>query len=250
MTPSRPAPSKRRNQSAATLESLVAGVRCSGGAADREQRLQHAPPLSERHAAQIAVPLAEQVEEHDRRRDLLRQQLHARRRRMKAQLQRVEVERAILARRRSRRRARSARAAASASGSTSSGKVAIERLLVAALNQDLVAVAKDQRAKAVPLRFEDPGPPAGSSPTRLASIGKTGGLTGRSITMSYQVVPAIPNVPMVPSIGRSIVFSRFQVFQSSSPCVRSAVQLFHERLERLERSAAVNVGTNPCSRPL
>ena len=36
------------------------------------------------------------------------------------------------------------------------GKVAVQRLLVAALDQDLVAVAKDQRAKAIPLRFEDP----------------------------------------------------------------------------------------------
>jgi hypothetical protein len=36
------------------------------------------------------------------------------------------------------------------------GKVAVKRLLVAALDQDLAAVAKDQRAKAVPLGLEDP----------------------------------------------------------------------------------------------
>ena len=35
-------------------------------------------------------------------------------------------------------------------------EVAIERLLVAALDQDLVAVAKDERAEAVPLGLEDP----------------------------------------------------------------------------------------------
>src|SRR5580765_4132378 len=35
-------------------------------------------------------------------------------------------------------------------------KVAVQRFLVAALYQNLVAIAKYQRAKAVPLRFEDP----------------------------------------------------------------------------------------------
>src|ERR1700674_5057234 len=37
------------------------------------------------------------------------------------------------------------------------GKVSIQRFRVAALNQDFVPIAKDQRAKPVPLRFEDPG---------------------------------------------------------------------------------------------
>ena len=45
--------------------------------------------------AQVAVAFAEQVEEHDRRRDLLRQQLHARSGGMQAQLQRVEIEAAV-----------------------------------------------------------------------------------------------------------------------------------------------------------
>ena len=96
MTPSRPAPSKRRNQSDATLDSRVAGVRWIGGAADAEQRFQLLAPLLERFATQIAVALAEQVEEHDRCRDLLGQKLHPRRGRMKAELQRLEVEAAIL----------------------------------------------------------------------------------------------------------------------------------------------------------
>ena len=37
------------------------------------------------------------------------------------------------------------------------GKVSIQGFLVAALQQDLLAVAKHQRAKAIPLGFEDPG---------------------------------------------------------------------------------------------
>ena len=36
------------------------------------------------------------------------------------------------------------------------GEVAVERLLVATLDEDFVAIAKDERAEAVPLRFEDP----------------------------------------------------------------------------------------------
>ena len=48
--------------------------------------------LRERRVAQIAIALAEQIEEHDRGRNLLSKQLHARRGRVKAQLQRIEVE--------------------------------------------------------------------------------------------------------------------------------------------------------------
>ena len=36
------------------------------------------------------------------------------------------------------------------------GEVTVERLFVAALDEDLVAVAEDERAKAVPLGLEDP----------------------------------------------------------------------------------------------
>ena len=125
MTPSRPAPSKRRNQSDATLDSRVAGVRWIGGAADASSASSSLAPLLERFAAQIAVALAEQVEEHDGCRDLLGQQLHPRCGRMKAELQRLEIEPAILgdddfaiehATRRQLRRA-TARAARESSGS-------------------------------------------------------------------------------------------------------------------------------------
>src|ERR1700722_7939692 len=37
------------------------------------------------------------------------------------------------------------------------GEVASERLLVAALDQQLIMIAEDERAKAVPLGLEDPG---------------------------------------------------------------------------------------------
>ena len=93
ITPSSPAPSKRLNQSAAVARSVVAGVRWIGGFAPREALLEQRAPLAERHVAQVAVAVAEQIEEDDRRRDLRRQQLHARRRRVNALLQHLEVER-------------------------------------------------------------------------------------------------------------------------------------------------------------
>ena len=61
-----------------------------------EQRFQPAATLEERLGAQIALALAQQVEEHHGRGDLLRQELHARCRGVHAQLQRVEVECAAL----------------------------------------------------------------------------------------------------------------------------------------------------------
>jgi len=40
-------------------------------------------------------------------------------------------------------------------------EVTIQRFAVAALNEDFCAVAKDQRTKAVPFRFENPGAGSG-----------------------------------------------------------------------------------------
>ena len=78
------------------LDSLVAGVRWIGGAADESSDSSMRSTICERHAAQIPISLAEQIEKHDRRRDFSRKKLHPRLRGMNAQLQRIEVERAIL----------------------------------------------------------------------------------------------------------------------------------------------------------
>ena len=58
------------------------------------------------------------------------------------------------------------------------GEVAGHRLLVARADLDLVAVAEDDRAEAVPLRFVGRGRRSGICGTDLASIGATGGITG------------------------------------------------------------------------
>ena len=62
-------------------------------------------------------------------------------------------------RRRFRHRARSEQATASRNGLDQFGEIAVQRFFVAALDQDLVAVAKDQRTKPVPLWFENPCSP-------------------------------------------------------------------------------------------
>ena len=94
ITPSRPAPSKRRNQSDARRESVVAGVRWMGGAADAKM-----DSSSRRRASngmfRRSRPLAKYVEQHNRCRNLLRQQLHSRCSGMKTELERVEVECAV-----------------------------------------------------------------------------------------------------------------------------------------------------------
>ncbi len=123
--------------------SRVAGVRWSGGVADGEQRLQLSAASLERLAPQITISLAEQVEEHDGGRDLLGQKLHPRRGRMKAQLQRFEVERVILGDD-DFAVEHAARGQLRAQRLEQFGEVAVERLVIAALDQDLVAVAEDQ----------------------------------------------------------------------------------------------------------
>src|SRR5579884_2406256 len=78
---------------------------------------------------------------------------------MKAQLQSIEIERPIscdydLAIENTARRQLPAQRIEQLR------EIAVQRLLITALQQDFVAVAKDQRAKPVPLRFEDPRSPA------------------------------------------------------------------------------------------
>ena len=109
-----------------------------------------------RFAAKIAVAFAKQIEEHNGGRSLLGEKLHSRRGRMKAKLQRIEVEPAL--------RCYDDFAIQNATRWQLVpqrihylGKVTIERLFVAALNQDFVSVAKNDRPKAIPFRLKYPG---------------------------------------------------------------------------------------------
>ena len=94
--------------------------------------------------------------------------------------------RAVARRRRSRRRRRTARGRCALSCGHELGEVPRERALVAAAQLDLVAVAEDDAAEAVPLRLvPHPGRDPGDG---LASIGRTGGLTGSCMGPSLRPV--------------------------------------------------------------
>ena len=135
-----------------------------------EHRLELAAAFVERVFSQIAFAFAEQVPEHDRRGQLPREQVHPRSRRVQAKLQRLEVERAAsrdddlavedaLCGQRLEKRRRDF------------GKVALEGLVIPALDRDRIPVAKDHGAKAVPLRLENPVVPVRQ---RIDALGQHG----------------------------------------------------------------------------
>src|SRR5260370_6300242 len=119
------------------------------------QRFEVAEPSLERLAPKIPIDQAKQVKEHERRWSLLGQKIHALCRGMEPKLERVEVEAVV-----PNDHNLSVEDAARRQGRTyrlqQLRKVTLERLFVTTLDQDLIALAKHQRAKAIPLRFEDP----------------------------------------------------------------------------------------------
>ena len=60
-------------------------------------------------------------------------------------------------------------------------EIAVERPQVAALDEDVGAAAKDDGAKAVPLRLEEKARRSGRASASLASIGSIGGTTRRRL---------------------------------------------------------------------
>ena len=60
------------------------------------------------------------------------------------------------------------------------GKVAIERTRVAALDEDIGAAAKDERAEAVPFGLVEQSIAGGSASASFASIGSIGGGIGNA----------------------------------------------------------------------
>ena len=122
--------------------------RCSPG----ERLFEPPAALVLRRAAQVASADGDRVEGDKRRRYFLRQLRDPRGRRVQPQLQRVEVEPA-----RRRDHDLAVDHAAVRQGLEQDGmqfrEVAIERPQIAALDEDLGAAAKDDGAKAVPLRL-------------------------------------------------------------------------------------------------
>ena len=124
-----------------------------GGVA--EHFIESRPAIFQRSFAQIFVANREQIPRNVRSRSLFREKLHTRCRRMNSEEQRFEVESrraddhdlaiddAALRQRRLERR-------------DELRKVTVHRPFIAALKQDLIAVAKDERAESVPFRLEQP----------------------------------------------------------------------------------------------
>ena len=136
-----------------------------GGEVDRTRRVaeelvEFRPPLLQRRAAQILVAEREHIPRDVGRRRLRGEKLDAGLGRMNPQEQGLEVQPgraddddlavqdAALRERGGERR-------------DELGKVPVHRLLVATLEQELVPVAKDERAEPVPLRLEEPALAAG-----------------------------------------------------------------------------------------
>ncbi len=130
----------------------VAGDRrdVDGGARAGERALEPVAALDERAAAQVVVVLGEQVPRDERGRRAGGERRHPRRGGVDAEQQRVEVEPAVgddddLA------VEHAARGQRRAQRGLELGEVATERLLVAALDVDVVAGLEHERAEAVPL---------------------------------------------------------------------------------------------------
>ena len=156
MTPSRPAPSNRSNQSARKRPIARRRREVDRRAALPSTSSSRARRSACGHRAQVLVAERQQVPGDEAR--------PASRRPASSPATRPGGSAAAATRSRARRRCAMTTSpsstqrsgSAARNGSASSGKVAIERLQVARLRVDLVAVAEDERPEAVPLRLEQP----------------------------------------------------------------------------------------------
>ena len=120
-----------------------------------EQPRKRGAALLERYAAEIPIAFAQNIKEDDRGRHLLGEQPHPRFCRVKAQLQRLEIEHAgahnhdLAVEHAALRQLHPQRL-------DQLRVVAAERLLIAALDEDLVRITKNQCPEAIPLWLEEP----------------------------------------------------------------------------------------------
>src|SRR5579872_1279608 len=121
----------------------------------RNQLLQFAPALLECLAAEVAITNTQQIKKDKRSRSLLRQKLHSRSCGMQPKLQKIEVELVIFdnddlaIQHTPWRQCRSQRR-------LKLREIPVKRLFVPALDENLIAIAKYQRAKSIPFRLKDP----------------------------------------------------------------------------------------------
>ena len=121
----------------------------------REDSFEFGAAYGEGLVAQIAIFKLKQIEEDNRGRQLCSECLHTRSSGMDAQCQRVKVQTAIARDDDLTVEDASLRELLEQSFAQLR-EVAIQRLAVTALDQQLVSVAKDHGAKSIPFRLEDP----------------------------------------------------------------------------------------------
>ncbi len=117
-----------------------------------QEPLEAYAPLVLRLGAQVSPVDSNEIERHERRRRLPRQLRHARRRGVKAQLERIEIE-TVGCRDHDLTIDNAVIWQCCEKGGMQIRKVAIERARVAALDEHIGAAAKDDRAEAVPFGF-------------------------------------------------------------------------------------------------
>jgi hypothetical protein len=142
-----------------------------------QYRFECEAALAKGLVAQIALLIAQEVEEYAGCWGLLGEQFYARCGGMDAQLESAEVEVAVVGDDEFAIKDASLGKLV-ANGIEHLGEVAVKGFLVAALEEDLVAIAKDEDAKAVPFGLVDPVAFGGDGFDSLGEHGKDGRIDG------------------------------------------------------------------------
>jgi len=166
------------------LEPVGCDASISGGRGDvdgrrggLEKRLEFGTALLERRGAQVALPDTEEIEEDAGCGGLLGEQLDPGCRGVDAQLEGVEVEMAAVGD--DEFAVEGALLGQLAAKRVEHfGEVAVKGFLIAALEEDFVAVAKDEYAEAIPLGLVDPVALGGNGVNAFGEHGEDGRVCG------------------------------------------------------------------------
>ena len=142
-----------------------------------EQRFKCDAALVEGRGAQVVLPVAEEIEEDEGGGRLLREQFDARCGGMDAELKGVEVEFSVVGNDEFAVEDALFRKLI-ANRAEHLGEVAVEGLFVAALEQNFVAIAKDEDAEAIPFGLIDPVAFRRDGVDALGEHGKNGRVDG------------------------------------------------------------------------
>src|SRR5437868_330794 len=171
--------------------------------------------LLERNLSEVAGTVAEQVEKDNRRRSLLGQHAHTRFGGMKPELQRIKIQ-TVLCSDYDLTVDHAARWELRPKRIEQLRKVPIQRLQVAALQQDVVAVPEDDCPETIPLRLENPVRPRGDLVDTFGQHWRN----WRADDEIHRTQAALSIAPGLTCSAISFSFSSVS-FSSSSVCSRS-----------------------------